>query len=85
MYDVVEILQKQHEPLQDLEVTCIGDKQEEPIARFVSIHLHYVAKGNLNPEKLQRAIQLSHEKYCTVINTLKGVAQVTYDYEVQAA
>jgi putative redox protein len=85
MYDVVAILGKQREPLEDLEVTCTGDEQENPIARFVSIHLHYVAKGKVDPEKLKHAIQLSQEKYCSVINTLKGVAQVTYDYEVQAA
>ncbi|MCJ7532622.1 MAG: OsmC family protein, partial [Anaerolineales bacterium] len=55
MYDVVEILEKQREPLEDLEVTCTGDKQAEPIARFVSIHLHYAAKGKVDPEKLERA------------------------------
>lgn len=85
MYDVVKILEKQRQPLEDLEVTCTGDNQTKPIARFVSIHLHYAAKGKVDPEKLKRAIQLSQEKYCTVTNTLKGVAQVTYDYEVQAA
>ena len=85
MYDVVEIFQKQREPLEGLEVTCTGDRQTEPIARFVNIHLHYAAKGKVDPEKLERAIQLSQEKYCTVINTIKGVAQVTYDYEVKAA
>jgi putative redox protein len=82
LYDVVEILEKQREPLVGVEVACSGEKESEPIYRFKSIHLHYVAKGHVSEERLARAIQLSVDKYCTVINTIKGCAEVTFDYEI---
>lgn len=82
LYDVIDVLQKQHEPLQDAEVSCHGEKESEPIYRFRSIHLHYVVKGKVDPQKLKKSIELSIDKYCTVINTLKACATVTYDYEI---
>jgi len=81
-YDVVDILSKQREPLEDLEVTCTGEQLPDPPYTFTSIHLHYQAKGAVNPAKLARAIQLSEEKYCSVLNTLKPTVNITSDYEV---
>jgi putative redox protein len=81
-YDVVMILTKQREPLEDLEVTCTGEQESDPPYQFTSIHLHYKAKGSLSPKKLERAIQLSEEKYCSVTNTLKSSVKITSDYEV---
>jgi len=83
MYDVIDILEKQHEPLEGLEVTCSGEKQTEPIYKFERIHLHYKAKGKIDAKKLERAIQLSQDKYCTVTNTIKGSTEVSFDYEVE--
>ena len=81
-YDVVMILVKQREPLEGLEVTCTGEQESEPPYQFTRIHLHYKAKGTLNPRKLERAIQLSEEKYCSVTNTLKPTVAITSDYEL---
>jgi putative redox protein len=81
-YDVVMILTKQREPLEDLEVTCTGQQESDPPYQFTSVHLHYKAKGSLSPKKLERAIQLSEEKYCSVTNTLKSSVKITSDYEV---
>ncbi len=83
-YDVVDILTKQREPLDDLEVICHGEQLPEPPYNFTCIHLHYRAKGAVNPTKLARAIQLSEEKYCSVLNTLKPTVQVSSDYEILA-
>lgn len=84
MYDVVDILTKQREPLEDLEVTCTGEQQPEPPYTFTCIHLHYQVKGPVNPNKLARAIKLSEEKYCSVLNTLKPTVNITSDYEILA-
>ncbi|MFN8455876.1 MAG: OsmC family protein [Anaerolineae bacterium] len=54
---------------------------EAPYA-FTCIHLHYKAKGAVNPSKLARAIQLSEEKYCSVLNTLKPTVKVTSSSEI---
>jgi putative redox protein len=82
-YDVVMILQKQREPLQGLDVTCTGVQQPDPPYAFTALHLHYVARGPLTEQKLARAIQLSEEKYCSVINTLRPTVAITSDYEIR--
>lgn len=81
-YDVIMILGRQREPLAGLEVTCAGEQESEPPYTFTSIHLHYTLKGNLNPKKVERAIKLSEEKYCSVVNTLKDTVKITNDYEI---
>lgn len=81
-YDVLEILAKQREPLEDLEVSCQGDQLAEPPYTFTSIHLHFKAKGAVNPNKLARAIQLSEEKYCSVIVSLKPTVKISTSYEI---
>ncbi|MFQ5611514.1 MAG: OsmC family protein [Anaerolineae bacterium] len=81
-YDVVMILTKQREPLQSLEVTCAGEQQDEPPYAFTRLHLHYTARGSLNPKKLERAIHLSEEKYCSVVNTLKPTVNITSSFEL---
>jgi putative redox protein len=81
-YDVVTIMEKQREPMDGLDVTCYGEQNVEPPYAFTKIHLHYKARGDVNPEKLQRAIQLSEQKYCSVIATLKPTVEITSDYEI---
>ena len=82
-YDIVSILTKQREPLTGLEVACTGEQQAEPPYNFTSIHLHYVAKGAVNRDKLMRAISLSEDKYCSVTNTLRQSVKLTSDFEIR--
>jgi putative redox protein len=81
-YDIVTILTKQREPLENVEVICTADQQKEPPFKFTHIHLHYRLTGNINPEKAERAIQLSEEKYCSVTNTLRGNVEISSDFEI---
>jgi len=83
-YDVVVILKKRKEPLESLEVICSGQRADEPPRKFTHIHLKYVLKGQLDPESVEKAIQLSEDKYCSVINTLKGSVVITSEYEIVA-
>lgn len=80
--DVVTILTKQREPLDKLEVVCTGEQETEPPYQFVTLHLHYVVQGQVNPAKLARAIQLSEEKYCSVLATLRPTVKLSSDYEI---
>lgn len=82
-YDVAEILGKQREPLEDMKIFCSGDQQSDPPYTFTKIHIHYQIKGNVDQSKLERAIRLSEEKYCSVINTLQKGVPVSSDYEIQ--
>jgi len=81
-YDIIMILGRQREPLAGLEVTCTGEQEPEPPYTFTKMHLHYTLKGDLNPKKVERAIQLSEERYCSVLNTLKDKVKISSDYEI---
>jgi putative redox protein len=81
-YDVAGILTKQREPLQDLKVMCSGEQQSDPPYTFTKIHLHYQVTGEVDKDKLERAIQLSEEKYCSVVNTLRLGVPISSDYEI---
>lgn len=81
-YDVVMILSKQREQLAGLEVVCSGEQAPEPPYAFTHIHLHYVVNGAVNRDKVARAIRLSEEKYCSVLNTLKPTVKLTSDFEL---
>jgi len=81
-YDVVEILTKQRQPFHDLVVTCTGEQMPQPPSTFTHIHLHYQLHGAVEAEKLERAIQLSMEKYCSVTTTIRPDTPVTHSYEI---
>ena len=81
-YDVVEILTKQRQPLQDLKVVCTGDQMPDPPYTFTCIHTKYIVSGPVDPEKLARAIRLSEDKYCSVISTLRPGVPITSEYQI---
>jgi putative redox protein len=82
-YDVVTILRRQRQELTDLRITADAQQASEPPYQFTDIHLHYVVTGrDLDPAKVERAIKLSEEKYCSVAATIRGVAKITNSFEV---
>lgn len=84
MVDVVSILQKQRQPLEDIEIQIDAKRGEELPRPWETIHLHYVVTGaGLDPHKVERAINLSVEKYCGAHATLSGVAKITHDFEMR--
>lgn len=81
--DVVEILEKKRTPITALEIRASGEQDAEPPWTFRKIHLTYILHGALLTEKnVQAAIQLSEEKYCSVAATLRGKAEITWEYEI---
>ena len=86
MVSVVGILQKQRESLQDIEVVVDGTRGEEYPKPWQTMHMHYIVTGTgLDPRKVERAINLSVEKYCGVHATLSGVTKITHDFEIREA
>lgn len=84
LVDIVGILQKQRQPLMDIEVTVDGQRGAELPKPWTAIHLHYIVTGvGLDAHKVERAIDLSIEKYCGVHATLAGVAKITHDFEIR--
>lgn len=84
-YDVVMILKRQREKLTNLYIHVDGQQASDPPYQFTDIHLHYTVEGDgLNPQKVERAIQLSEEKYCSVAATIRGVANLSHSYEIKS-
>ena len=81
-WDVVVILTKQRQPLQALEVTCRGEQAPDPPYAFTSMHLHYAVHGSVAGDKVERAITLSLEKYCSVVNSLDSSVKVSTDFKI---
>lgn len=81
--DIINILKKQRQPLEDIKVTLDGDRQKdvEP-SLFEKIHVHFTLKGDLDEKKVQRALSLSMDQYCSVAKTLEKTARITYSYEI---
>jgi putative redox protein len=83
-YDVVDILRKQREVLTGLTITAEAKQAPEPPWEFTEIHMHYVLSGaNLDPKKVERALQLSQDKYCSVAATIRGVTKLSYTWEIR--
>ncbi len=69
--DVALILEKGRQPLEGLEVHMTGERSEKPPRRFVSFRCHFRVTGKVDPSKVERAIELSRETYCSVYHSLK--------------
>lgn len=70
--DVKMILEKSRVPLESLEVEAVGVRAAEPPRRFLSVALTYELKGleEGHEPRLRRAIELSRDKYCSVLHSL---------------
>ena len=81
--DVVEILEKKRKKLTFLEVTASGERDPDPPWAYRKIHVKYRLGGQgLTEKAVEQAIELSQEKYCSVAATVRGVAEITYGYEI---
>jgi len=78
--DVVLILQKQRVTLRALEVALRGTRREQQPRRYTALHFVFTLSGvGLDETKARRAIDLSLEKYCSVVASLAPDIHVTYD------
>ena len=72
--DIVEILGKMRVSFDDLSVTVEGDRAKTAPRRYTAIRMRYEVRGLPDDcrDKLDRAIALSHEKYCSVLHSLRS-------------
>lgn len=82
-FDVVDILEKGRQAIEGCEVHLEAERAETEPKVFTRIHLHFVVTGRgLDPAKVERAIQLSADKYCSATAMLAKTAEITHDFEV---
>lgn len=77
--DVVMILQKMRVKLRELRIEAEGTRREQDPRRYIALHLDYRLAGEgLDQVKARRAIDLSLEKYCSVVHSLAPDIAITY-------
>ncbi len=81
--DVVSILSKQRQPLEDIQIEIKAERSEDAVpSLFTEVHVHYKLFGDLKTEKAEQAVRLSMEKYCSVAKTIEKSAKITWSYEI---
>ena len=82
--DIISILKKQRQPLIDLHVSINAQREQDRIpSLFQTIHLHYTLTGDLDRSKVEKALELSLQKYCSVVKILEKTAKISYTYEIK--
>jgi len=81
--DVVMILKKSRQNIIDCIVEIEAERAMDDPKVFTRIHYHFILTGkNLKPQQVERAINLSAEKYCSASIMLGKTAEITHDFEI---
>lgn len=81
--DLVNILQKQRQVITDFSVDVDGKRREEIPSVFTKIHMQFTLKGEIDPQKAERAAELAVKKYCSVHDMLAaGGVEISYDIKI---
>ena len=82
-FDMVLILQRQRQSISDCQVEIEAERATEVPKVFTRIHVHYIVKGSgLDPKKVERAVNMTAEKYCSVSIMLSASVELTHDFEI---
>jgi putative redox protein len=82
--DVVLILRKARQAVTNCVVELDGERANEDPKVFTRIHFHFVVTGRgLAAKQVERAVQLSRDKYCSATAMLAKTAEITSDFEIR--
>ncbi len=82
-FDVVLILRKSRQMVTDCQIEIEAQRAPTDPKVFTRIHLHFIVTGKeLNPQQVERAINLSAEKYCSASMMLRETVNITHDYMI---
>jgi putative redox protein len=82
-FDVVHILRKGRQNITDCAAEIDAERAETDPKVFTKIHIHFVVSGKgLDAKKVQHAIELSADKYCSASIMLGKTAKITHDFEI---
>ena len=83
MWDIVAILEKKRQKVTGLRASAESVRDTDPPWIYRAIHLRYMFTGrDLQEKQVQRAIELSEEKYCSIYATLRQVVKITNGFEI---
>jgi len=82
-FDVVGILKKSRQQVDECLVEITAERAQTIPKVFTKIHMHFLVKGKgIEPARVDRAVSLSAEKYCSAVAMLEKTATVTHDFEI---
>jgi len=85
-FDVVLILKRSREEVLGCDVTLQAERADTDPKVFTKINFHFTVSGkNLKPAAVERAVKLSHEKYCSASIMLAKTAEITHSFEIVEA
>lgn len=85
-FDVMMILRRGRHTVTDCVVELSAERAESAPKVFTRIHAHFIVTGNdLKESAVERAVQLSAEKYCSASLMLGKSAQISHDFEIRSA
>ncbi|QQT27270.1 OsmC family protein [Sphingobacterium spiritivorum] len=83
VFDLVSILNKQRQEIEDIHVDVEGKRREQIPNIFTDIHISFTVKGNIDEVKAQKAAELAVKKYCSVHDMLAaGGVNITYSIKI---
>ncbi|MBS1634731.1 MAG: OsmC family protein [Bacteroidetes bacterium] len=83
--DVVNILKKQKQTILHFDVEVIADREAvEEYSQYKTIHLHFKLRGPIDPDKAEKAVKLSLDKYCSVSKALEPLSRITHSVSIQS-
>ena len=82
--DVVHILRKGRHDLRGLKANFTGHRANEEPRRFTSVELHFTITGSVPDDQVQRAIDLSRDKYCSVWHSMRQDIDFSATFKVTA-
>ena len=81
--DVIHLLTKQRQKIDDIKITLEGNRAEGEVpSLFTDINVHYRLYGDLDEKKVERAVTISGEKLCSVAKIIEKTAKITWSWEI---
>jgi putative redox protein len=80
--DVVLILEKQKQKIEDIEIVLLAERRDEIPKIFTKIEVQFLFKGELEEHKVKRAIDLTMDKYCSVTKILEESCEITHSFKI---
>lgn len=80
--DIINVLKKQRQKIDDFSMEIDGDKKEGTPSPYTAIRVKFLLKGEIKPEKMDKAIELTRTKYCSVYFSLHPEIDISFDYEI---
>jgi len=82
-FDVTLILRRGRQHINGCRAEIVAERATEEPKVFTRIHMHFVVEGKaVDPKRVERAISLSAEKYCSASIMLAKTAEITHDFEI---